>query len=65
LSEGARFELVEDVTSAVASDYQSRSPGASSTQYRLSFAKTVANGAWDDLELTTSSLRLALVYLSP
>jgi len=65
LSEGARFELVEDVTSAVAIDYQSRAPGASSTQYRLSFAKTVSNGAWDDVELATSSLRLALVYLSP
>jgi hypothetical protein len=65
LSEGTRFELVADITSAVALDYQSRSPGMSSTQYRLSFAKTIANDAWDDLEFATSGLRLALVYLRP
>jgi hypothetical protein len=65
LASGSRLELAEDVTSAVAADYRARTAGASLTQYRLSFAEIAANGAWDDIELTTAEIRLAATYLVP
>jgi len=65
LATGAHFELVEDITSAVAADYATRTAGSNRTQYRLSFAKIAADGAWDDMELSTSSIALSTTYLLP
>ncbi|HWZ91913.1 MAG TPA: Ig-like domain-containing protein, partial [Polyangiaceae bacterium] len=65
LASGSRVELAEDVTSAVAADYRARTAGSALTQYRLSFAKIAANGAWDDIELSTAEIRLAATYLVP
>ncbi len=65
LATGTHFELAEDVASAVAADYASRATGPSFTQYRLSFAKIAADGAWNDIELTTSTIALSTTYLMP
>ena len=64
-SEGAPFELNADVTRAVADDYAQRVLRADQSQYRLGFAKVLANRHWDDIELPTASIRLLLVYLVP
>ena len=65
LTAGTHVELAIDVTSAVASDY-AREPGAAKlSQYRLAFENIYANGIWDDLELTTSELDLAVTYFVP
>jgi len=61
---GSRVELSLDVTAAVSADYaQADTPCLS--QYRLAFADVSANGIWDDLELQTSTVSLALSYLVP
>ena len=62
---GAAFSLNADVTSAVADDYRERALRAGLNQYRLGFAKVLANGRWDDIELPTASIRLKLTYLIP
>ena len=61
LPNGSRFELVADVTQAVAGDY---SDGRRS-QFRLRFAEIAANFGWDDIELPTSDIRLSTTYLLP
>ncbi|MEP7052419.1 MAG: Ig-like domain-containing protein [Pseudomonadota bacterium] len=57
--------LDEDLTGAVQDDYLNRSARQNRSQYRLSFEKIAADGSWDDLELPTNAIRLALTYLLP
>ena len=57
--------LNEDLTQAVQDDYANRAARENRSQYRLRFTKIVADGSWDDLELPTSAIRLALTYLIP
>ena len=61
----SELDLSVDVTAAVADDYAHRGVRANRTQYRLGFAQVVPNAHWDDVELPTSSVRLALSYLIP
>ena len=65
LASNTHFELSEDVTSAVETDYAKRGAGSNLNQYRLGFAQVIADGAWDDIELSTSSIRLSTTYLLP
>ncbi|MEO7037528.1 MAG: Ig-like domain-containing protein [Polyangiaceae bacterium] len=65
LMNATRLVLSYDLTSAVQDDYGNRVARAQRSQYRLGFAKIVADGSWDDLELPTSAIRLALTYLVP
>jgi hypothetical protein len=65
LSSGAELTLNEDLTSALADDYLNRGARSNRSQYRLSFERVVADGAWDDLELPTSDIRLLTTYLIP
>jgi hypothetical protein len=65
LSTGGRVELSDDLTSAVAEDYQRRASRSNRSQYRLAFTRIVANNTWDDLELSTSNIRLSITYLEP
>lgn len=62
---GSDVELSVDVTAAVARDYSASGGTLRLSQYRLKFNDVSANGIWDDVELTTSELRLSLVYLVP
>jgi hypothetical protein len=57
--------LSEDVTSAITDDYTNRSARSNRSQYRLSFAKVLADWAWDDIELATANIHLAAAYLIP
>jgi hypothetical protein len=57
--------LNEDLTGSVADDYAHRVARSNHSQYRLRFAKVVANGAWDDIELSAANIRLATTYLIP
>jgi hypothetical protein len=65
LANGQSFGLNEDITSAVAADYAKRSASSSLSQFRLSFAKIIADSSWDDIELATSDIRLSTTYLVP
>jgi hypothetical protein len=65
LIDRAQLPLDLDLTAAVTDDYENRAARAARTQYRLAFAKVVANDHWDDVEVTTSSIHLALSYLLP
>ena len=62
LIDEAELALDLDVTTLVASDYENR---AQRTQYRLAFSKVLANARWDDVELETSRIHLALSCLLP
>ena len=59
------FELNDDLTSAVAEDYDDRVARSHRSQYRLSFAKILPDNRWDDIEIPTASIRLILTYLIP
>jgi len=63
LRAGSTVELSLDVTAPVALDYARG--GSQLSQYRLAFAAVAANGIWDDLELPTNQVSLALDYLLP
>ncbi len=65
LQNATHLVLNEDLTSAVQDDYANRSARAEHSSYRLGFAKIAADGSWDDLELPTNAIRLALTYLQP
>ena len=56
------LELSLDLTATVGADYFA---GNALSQYRLTFERGLDNGQWDDLELTTSQIRLSVVYLVP
>jgi Bacterial Ig-like domain len=57
--------LNEDLTGSVADDYANRGARSNHSQYRLRFAKIVANNGWDDVELSAANIRLATTYLIP
>jgi Bacterial Ig-like domain len=57
--------LNEDLTGSVADDYANRVARSNHSQYRLRFAKVLANFGWDDVELSTANIRLATTYLIP
>jgi hypothetical protein len=60
-----RLVLNEDLTGSVADDYENRVARSNHSQYRLRFAKVLANGNWDDVELAAANIRLATTYLIP
>ncbi|HEX3852184.1 MAG TPA: Ig-like domain-containing protein [Polyangiaceae bacterium] len=57
--------LSEDLTGSVADDYANRVARSNHSQYRLRFAKVLANFGWDDVELPAANIRLATTYLIP
>ena len=57
--------LSEDLTGSVADDYANRDARSNRSQYRLRFAKVIANGLWDDVELSAANIHLATTYLIP
>jgi hypothetical protein len=57
--------LNEDLTGSVAEDYANRVARSNHSQYRLRFAKVLANAGWDDVELSVANIRLATTYLIP
>ncbi len=57
--------LSEDLTGSVADDYANRLARSNHSQYRLRFAKVLANFGWDDIELPAANIRLATTYLIP
>jgi hypothetical protein len=57
--------LNEDLTGGVADDYANRVARSNHSQYRLRFAKVLANFGWDDVELPALNIRLATTYLIP
>ena len=65
LFDDAQLALNLDVTAAVRDDYESRAQRSNRSQYRLTFSKLLANDHWDDVELSTSSIRLEVRYLVP
>jgi hypothetical protein len=65
LADDTTLHLGGDVSSALADDYANRAARANRSQYRLSFAKGVSDGVWDDVEMPTSSVRLTATYLIP
>ena len=65
LIDGAPLTLDLNVTAEVADDYENRSSRGARSQYRLAFAKVLANTHWDDVEVETSRIQLALSYLLP
>ena len=65
LIDRAQLALNLDVAGAVADDFVNRASRGERSQYRLAFAKVWANDHWDDVELPTSAIRLALGYLVP
>lgn len=65
LTDDAQLALDLDVTAGVADDYENRAARAARTQYRLAFAKVLANDHWDDVEAPTRTIHLALSYLLP
>jgi hypothetical protein len=62
---GTHLVLNEDLTGGVTDDYANRVARSKHSQYRLRFAKVVANGGWDDVELSAANIRLATTYLIP
>ena len=65
LIDQAQLALNLDVSSALSNDYEKRDARMNRSQYRLAFAKVLTNAHWDDVELPTSSIRLAVSYLVP
>ncbi len=57
--------LSVDLSAPVAEDYENRVALQYRSQYRIGFAQGSANSRWDDLELSTKSIRLAVGYLVP
>ncbi len=62
---GSQVALDVDLSTALAEDYEDRSALQRRSQYRIGFANGSANSHWDDLELPTSDIRLAVSYLIP
>ncbi len=65
LQNATHLVLSEDLTNAVQDDYANRVAHAEHSSFRLGFSKVAADGSWDDLELPTNGIRLALTYLQP
>ena len=65
LLDQSALSLDLDVTTALRDDFANRVARSQRSQYRLGFAKVVANNHWDDIELPRSNIRLALSFLLP
>ncbi len=65
LATGSPIALNVDLSAAIAEDYENRIALQHRSQYRIGFAQGSANSRWDDVELPTNGIRLAISYLVP